>query len=449
MSEGRINVLYYNGELKIFSIDIQGNFTFEMSFNLAHVNIKRFIYIKEKSSFMMIDTNGKIFSFFYPSLEELLELNKKEIYLGLSQFQDLNILVKDIFYIKDFVILLDSKDDFYYLHVDNLGLNNTKEDLLKNNKSDKNIKKSEPDTNEIIIGLESINIDSDKSIIKICSIKRNYSKILKISSSEANIMFVDDSHQIFYINSADLNKMNTTTFSPKVIHDFTSKNIQEVACGENFWLLLEREEMKSLEKWNEVDVQEWFRSMDLDEFMNIIKYEKITGKDIVNADETFFVNIMGMMDDNQIKKIKYEINSVKNITCKKTNLWGWGSNKQGQLGQVNFNHTYIKSPRKINIPDMKHKNDFIIKIYCGKTFSLLQTKFGELYVTGNYSAKDKASLTIQSNKEANNNSGTFYFERKKHKNVDKKKDSIDLSKLHRWVNITKEVCFDSLCEYEE
>jgi hypothetical protein len=432
-----------------------------MKFNFSHIKIKKFTYIKEKSSFIIIDIEGKIFRFYYPNLYDIYEIDKDEIYLSLSQFQDINISIKDIFYIKDYLILLDVIDNFYFIQVDNLGLNISKLDKNKIERkfsncqekiissSTQNLEKNIININQEIGGIENINIDIyDKNIIKICSMEKNYSKILKISSSEFNIMFVDDNHKIFYINSADLNKMNTTSFSPKVIHDFKCKNIQEVACGENFWLLLEREEMKPLEKWNVPEVIDWFRSMNLDEFSNIIKYEKITGKDIVDADETFFVNIMGMMDDNQIKKVKYEMNTVKNVSCKKTKLWGWGSNKQGQLGQINYNHNFLKSPTKINLPEMKHESDFIIKIYCGKTFSLLQTKFGELFMTGNYSTKDKANIQTENNEKNNlskdNHSG------RKNKIVEKnKKDVGNISSQNRWVNITKEVCFDSLIDCEE
>lgn len=397
---------------------------------------------------------------------------KQEFSISLSEFQDITMSIKDIYYIKDYLILLDSDDNFYYIYIDNIGLglglpkeiaSVSYENSIKNNR--KFSEGQEIPINEkinTIINIsesrestEKINIDSsqnqgsvtpviqDKNIIKICPIKKNYSKILKISSSENNLMLVDDKNRIFYINSSDLNKMRTTTFSPKVVYDFKFTNFQDIASGENFWLLLEREEMKPLEKWSVPEVIEWFKTMNMDEFCNIIKYEKITGKDIVDADETFFVNIMGMMDENQIKKVKYEMNNVKNVSCKKTKLWGWGSNKQGQLGQINYNHNFFKTPTKINLPEMKHENDFIIRIYCGKSFSLLQTKFGELYVTGNYSAKDKANLQTENNEKNNlsreNHSG------RKNKIVEKNKKEIGKAySQNRWVNITKEICFDSL-----
>lgn len=216
--------------------------------------------------------------------------------------------------------------------------------------------------------------------------------------------------------------------------------VQEISCGESHWLVLERHDIKPLEKWNENDVQEWFKSMKMDEFLNIIKYEKINGKDIFNGDETFFVNVMGMPDD-QIKKVKYEIKRVKYVTCRLTKLWGWGSNKMGQLGQMNLKDTFVKTPTLINLPEMKEIGDYIIKAYCGKTFTVLITKFGEIYITGNYPVKDKEKLIPQQNLNNVNFSGG-----KKNKIVEKNKTSqLNLNTCHRWVNITKEICFDMFC----
>ncbi len=203
-------------------------------------------------------------------------------------------------------------------------------------------------------------------------------------------------------------------------------------------MVLEREDVKPIDKWSQTEVQQWFIEMGMDEYVNIIKYEKISGKDILEGDELFFFNVMGIKDD-QYKKLKYEINIVKNISCRKSKLWGWGSNKLGQLGQINYNNNYIKQPTVINLPEMKDENDYVVKIYCGKTYSMLLTKFGEIYITGNYSVKEKAANFIQSTSN-NVNLKTD----KKHKTPMKSKVVVQVPISHRWVNKTKEVCFDTV-----
>ncbi len=198
-------------------------------------------------------------------------------------------------------------------------------------------------------------------------------------------------------------------------------DVCEMGSGESHWLLLQRKNINSIDKWKENEVIEWFKSLNFDEYTNVIKYTKINGKDVLEGDETFFINVMGMEVDH-IKKIKYEINRVKDPSCKDVNLIGWGSNKSGQLGQINTN-TFIKTPHSITLPELNDANDYISNIYCGKTISLLLTKFGEIYITGNYNPK-----VINQNIEQTNN----------------KKTSKQDVKLHKWVNITKFICFDSL-----
>lgn len=187
---------------------------------------------------------------------------------------------------------------------------------------------------------------------------------------------------------------------------------------------------------------DWFKSLGLDMYLNIIKYMKITGRDILEGDETFLVNVMGMLSDH-MKKVKYEMNSVKNSKCSKIKLWGWGSNKQGQLGQMDFT-SFIKAPVSIPLPEMKNEFDFIMNVYCGLNYTFFITRYGELYITGNYNSKDLEQL-FASQKISLNNSN-LNTENKKNKS---RKTSISSNnsnsapvKTHLWSNLTKEICFD-------
>ncbi len=227
-------------------------------------------------------------------------------------------------------------------------------------------------------------------------------------------------------------------------------------------MILEREDLAPLEKWTETDVYQWFKEMELDEYLNIVKYEKIKGFDLINADEAFFLNNMGMEDDI-ISKLKYEINKMKNNSkCKQMRLWGWGSNKNGQLAQMDYNDIYLKNLTRINLPEMKEDMDFIVAIKCLKNYSVVLTKFGEIFITGNYSMKKKADALASSanaNKNTNNNNtvngnGSNYARDKRNKR-DRKDSNMSSNSnqvaqkqnnTNKWVNITKRICFDVLKE---
>lgn len=253
---------------------------------------------------------------------------------------------------------------------------------------------------------------------------------------------------MYYIPHSELSK--DILKAPKLIADTKLTNITEISCGDGYFMILERDDLPPLEKWTETEVYQWFKDLKLDEFLNIVKYEKIKGMDLINADETFFLNNMGMEDD-VIAKMKYEINQLRNNSkCKSMKLWGWGSNKYGQLGQMDYYDSYLKNLTRINLPEMKEDLDFIVSIKCLKNYSVLLTKFGEIFITGNYSMKKKSESISSSNKNLNNIvSGTNHAKDKKNKR-DRKDSNVSNSNQttknnnNKWVNITKRICFDVL-----
>ena len=247
--------------------------------------------------------------------------------------------------------------------------------------------------------------------------------------------------------------------SPKLINIGKLSTIADISCGDGYFMILEREDVLPFERWSEVEVYDWFKEMELDDYLNIIKYHKITGLDLFDADELYFFNKMGMEDDI-ISKVKYEINRLKkNTSCKTMNLWGCGTNKNGQLAQMDYEDNFLKTLTKINLPEMKADTDYIVSIKCHKNFSVFITKFAEIYITGNYSMKNKFNLANQNNINNNiNTNNTTHSnqghnkDRNKKSNKDRKDSSASMNKNsvikanNKWVNITKRICFDVLKE---
>ena len=192
---------------------------------------------------------------------------------------------------------------------------------------------------------------------------------------------------------------------------------------------------------------EWFKGLGLDEFLNIIKYEKITGKDILKEDQSFFDKVLGMPDDIY-QKVRYEINNVKNPYAKSIKLWGCGSHKNGQLGlfQTNTNKDNLyKFPISINLPPLQNECDYISKVFCGKTFSVILSQFGEVFITGisyfyigNYENK---FVPTNVKVEKTNNDGGKHKKNKTNTQSESKKDK-NLP-THRWVKLTNSICFNS------
>jgi alpha-tubulin suppressor-like RCC1 family protein len=150
------------------------------------------------------------------------------------------------------------------------------------------------------------------------------------------------------------------------------------------------------------------------------------------------------MTNEEVKKIYYERELVKNRTCNEVKLWGCGNNKNGQLGTASG--IFFKVPVLIPLPELRNKQDYIEKVVTGKyvsKYSMILTKFGEVFITGNYDLK--AIITEQEEKIANekltakNNKDNNNYSIKK----DKQKSSLNAKPtvIVKWQNISDEVCY--------
>ena len=115
----------------------------------------------------------------------------------------------------------------------------------------------------------------------------------------------------------------------KLISEQKFPNFYAISGYNNYFILLEKEKVKSLEEWNNDEIYKWFEEMELDDYLNMIKYQKITGKDIVQGGKDYLIDFMGVEEDH-LNKLNYEINALKFQSIKNMKLWGWGNNKNGQ-----------------------------------------------------------------------------------------------------------------------
>ena len=189
--------------------------------------------------------------------------------------------------------------------------------------------------------------------------------------------------------------------------------------------------------------------MELDDYLNIIKYQKITGKDIVKGGKVFLLDVMGLLEDH-INKLNYEIGTLKYETSKDMKLWAWGNNKNGKLGLMN-NQTFVKLPTLVNLPNMMN-DDTIEKIFCYKSYSILLTKFGNIFVTGKYTIKEQTNNNKKIKEENNKkNKGKNKHKEVKNKKGEKKdkkenneKDNSTNNNLpseNKWINLSKDICY--------
>ena len=233
-------------------------------------------------------------------------------------------------------------------------------------------------------------------------------------------------------------------------------------------MVLLSEVREPLAKWKTDQVIEWLKTINLEEYLNIVKYEKINGKDILEGDKLFFFNIMGTISDHY-QKIKYEINRVKDRKLINQKLYVWGSNSNGQLA-IDSQKDFIRKPLLTNINlfeansgstsilnssensfELKNENDYFVRIYCGNTCSFLQTNHGETYFAGNIMPEIKESTNINI-KESKEDKKKKQKKSKNEKNPRSRgnsgitnQDLIDhqsVKTINKWVNVSYLISYD-------
>ena len=452
LNKNQFFILYSNNTFMIIEFDIKlKSFKEQLNYDFKSIIIKNFAYSELENTIFFLEENSQIIY--------LLNLNNSNY--EILKYENPNFILEDnitnIYFLKDFILLLNDKDEFYYFSNENFFQKNINEE------DKKEIKKEENKEEEIEENEEEL----EKKIEKPIKLEKKYKKIKYITSSLYNIILLNEENQLYSISITEYknqNKKKNPIPNFKLLFEQKFNDFYTMNNSDNYFILLEKKKIPPFEEWKSEDISNWFEEMNLDEYLNIIKYKNITGRDIIKGGKEYLIDFMGIQEDH-LNKINYEMSIIKKGSFKNMKLWGWGSNKNGQLGFVNYIN-FSKNPILINLPNLI-EDDTIEKIFCGKTFSVLLSKFGNIFITGNYLVKDKEK---EKNKnyninDINNNSNNSNFNKgkndkgkknnkeknkgKKHKkdfekeNIknEKKEDENQILNDNRWVNISKDICY--------
>ena len=418
-------ILYNSNLIQIYTFD-KTHRQLKLKYKINQTNkndLTCFVFIPTHNIFIFTDIKMNFYTLALPndtiSNVNELTLNEVKTNIKFNIKGELNFPITNLYYIKNYIIFLDEKENFYYMIYDNFPI------------------------------YKSDGIDCVYPL----AITRTYEKIISISASHSFIMVMDNTYTLHYISGNDIPKTKTIEIQFHTVNEMKFNNFYTMHNSESHSLILEKQKMPPLEQYTNAQVYSWFEEMGLDDYLNIIKYEKITGKDIVKADKTFFINCLGM-EEEEINKVNYEISKIKNGYFKNVKLWGCGSNKYGQLVIADMSKPFCKTYQKIIQPELSSEMDSIEKVYCGKSYSILISHNGNVYITGNYLAKDKVNKNEENvvvdqkgNKSKKNNHIKDNNKKLMRKNVKKEKKTQEMNSIkERWVDVTKDICFDSVCD---
>lgn len=167
---------------------------------------------------------------------------------------------------------------------------------------------------------------------------------------------------------------------------FKKKPIGLLSAGLLHSLALQREELPPLSSWNTQVLIDWLDSNGFADCRGVVLHSKITGKALEDADDDFFLDVLGIREAERVSRLKYLRSQYHSRTFSaKCALFGWGKNIDGQLGRVESVYSH---PIAIELPEMK-KNEIVKAIYCSKTYSFLLTSQSRVYSLGGTKAKNR------------------------------------------------------------
>ena len=440
-------MFFYNNTLNVYEINNEN--IFEKKFcQLFGTKIIFFNIIQ--NSIYLIDEFGNLISMNINDFSTKIKKIRFYIPEKLSQ----------IFYISNYFIFLTKSDNIFFIEYDSIF---------------SNIKKDEDLPLEHKRILEKFP-NEEKSILKLfpIQIKKNYEKIIEVKATNNNyLMFIDSNYDIFGLNHNEIDSLNekklkknksnknsyienniinpntekekSELYFYKICKDIKFRNYYTMAFGENHWILLEQNFRLPLNQWNNEEVIQWFeKELCFDDYLKVIKYQNVTGKNIIEGDKKYFKDILGM-SANKIKQLcNKEIKKVEDGSIiGESKFFGYGNNKYGQLGFTDIKYTKIPKKMEIPINEIKNNNDFVNKIICANTLSILLTKKGKIYKCGNFNPKEKNSV-INGEKEEKeieiekkNNKKKKNRNKKGKENKGGKKEEIQDKNL--WVEISHEI----------
>ena len=445
---------FYNNTLNVY--EINENNIFEKKY-FQFFDEKMLFFDNIQNTILLISNCGKLIS---------MDINDYSTKIKKIRFYVPEEIIQ-IFYISNHFIFLTKDDNFYCIEYESIYLN------------------IKPDEDLLPKQLQLINEkfpDEDKNILKLFpnKIKKNYEKIIDVKANNNNyLMFIDNNYDIFGLYHNEIKEIKETekkgkknnqnkiikcdSFDNNIIinkekekedilfykicKEVKFPNYYTMSFGENHWILLQQKYRLPLNEWTNEEVLNWFeKELSFDDYLKVIKYQKVTGKNIIEGDRKYFRDILGMsinkikqLCNKEIKKVE-EGSITGDIKC-----FGYGSNKYGQLGLLDIKYTKI--PKKLEIPEneIKNNNDFIVKVICSNSISILITKKGKIYICGNFNQKEKSNIIKKEELEDEKEKEKENQKKRKHNNNKKKGNKKEKEKKEEnedknlWVEISYEI----------
>ena len=116
-------------------------------------------------------------------------------------------------------------------------------------------------------------------------------------------------------------------------------HIVKIAAGPNHFLALKKVVRPAFADWTPMMIHDWLESTRLDFIQNIVKNRRIDGKTILNAPDSFYLDTLGIEDENKAFKLKHLIESLKE-ECIFANYLSFWVNVENKSFQTKINDNF-------------------------------------------------------------------------------------------------------------
>ena len=169
---------------------------------------------------------------------------------------------------------------------------------------------------------------------------------------------------------------------------FKKKPIGLIGSGLLHSLALQRQELPPLSHWTTPMLIDWLEANGFSDCCNVVTHSKLTGKNLEEAEDDFFLDVLGIREVERQNRLKYLRSQVLvRSVAHKCTLFGWGKNLDSQLGKTEA--TYHQ-PVQIDLPQLKKAED-VKALLCTKSYSFVLTTEGRLFALGGMRLKARTT----------------------------------------------------------
>ena len=137
--------------------------------------------------------------------------------------------------------------------------------------------------------------------------------------------FVSQNHELFEVDLSILGE----SLKIKKSENFSQKNVKMVFSGDGLNFAVENKEKKSFSQFSNEEVVKIAEKIGLDDYLKILKYSKVKGKDLVDCSDDYLKKNFGLKNHILIQNLRKEMKKFeKSETESFLHFWGDNSNKQ-------------------------------------------------------------------------------------------------------------------------